>query len=490
MERITIFRRTTKKKGSIRLRFRLRDGAAIDLYHKSNINAELTALDQFTDDGNKKPRVTNYDKKLLADIKAEIAAMQQAYKSMKDDGVVITSDDFNSRVEKILHPANNEPAKENITERFKRFTDDMVNDGVIGMNRVKHYDVLRRILERYLSITNMPLLAATDFDAQKLRSFRDFLRNEYQYTSQHKELYESVKRHNVPQEQRSQNTCAAKLKILKLFFDELVRTGEIAKSPFNAINKTAKSIMLRSKYDTPVCLYKEELAAVMEIDVPAYLQEAKDAFLVQCSLGCRISDYKAMSMKNIAVENGIPYIHYLPIKTQGKQADNSEVQTPIVKYAFNIIMRYGFNFPVLRNTGGHIGYNEKIRRILKFAGIDRPCAVYDEEKETNVYLPLHELGSSKLGRKTYVDRISKVQIDIYKSGLHKQGSTAAKRYVDMSMREKFDMSNLAFGQPFYKVDDDLNIISEAEHKGIELADLVEYLSDEEKAQLIKMLTEK
>ena len=43
---------------------------------------------------------------------------------------------------------------------------------------------------------------------------------------------------------------------------------------------------------------------------------------------------------------------------------------------------------------------------------------------------------------------------------------------------------------FYKVDDDLNIISEAEHKGIELADLVEYLSDEEKAQLIKMLTEK
>ena len=487
MERITIFRRTTKEKGSIRLRFRLRDGASVDLYHKSDIKADLVALDQFTDEGNKKPRVMNYDKKLHSDIRKEIEAMQQAYNSMKEDSTAITSDEFNRRVDAILNPKEHEQAKENIVDRFKRFTDDMVEDGVIGFNRVTHYDVLRRIMERYLTISHTPMLAASEFDVKQLRSFRDFLKNEYQYVSQWPDLYEDVRKNNIPQEKRSQNTCAAKLKILKLFFDELVRMDEIAKSPFDTINKNAKSVMLSSKYDTPVCLYKEELEKVMTIEAPAYLQEAKDAFIVQCALGCRISDFKSMGMKNVAVDGGIPYVHYLPKKTQGKQSDNSEVKTPVVKYAFDIIIKYGFSFPVLRNTGGHLGYNEKIRRILELAGIDRPCEVYDEEKGTNVYVPLHELGSSKLGRKTYVDRLSKVQIDIYKSGLHKQGSTAAKRYVDMSMKEKFEMANLAFDQPFYKVDDDLNIVSVGEDKPQDLADMVANMSDEDKTNLLKLL---
>ena len=37
----TIFRRTTKSEGIIKLRFRLRDGRDVDLYHKSEIKADL-----------------------------------------------------------------------------------------------------------------------------------------------------------------------------------------------------------------------------------------------------------------------------------------------------------------------------------------------------------------------------------------------------------------------------------------------------------------
>ncbi len=50
-ERINNSKRKTKKEGSIRLRLRLPDGRGADLYHKSEIDADLKDLDKFTDAG-------------------------------------------------------------------------------------------------------------------------------------------------------------------------------------------------------------------------------------------------------------------------------------------------------------------------------------------------------------------------------------------------------------------------------------------------------
>ena len=51
MKGLTIVKRTSKQEGTIRLRFRLRDGRGVDLYHKSDIDADLKDLDKFTDTG-------------------------------------------------------------------------------------------------------------------------------------------------------------------------------------------------------------------------------------------------------------------------------------------------------------------------------------------------------------------------------------------------------------------------------------------------------
>ena len=55
MKGLSIFIRTTKKTGSIKLRFRLRDGRNVDLYHKSNIRADLKDLTVFTPEGDLRP---------------------------------------------------------------------------------------------------------------------------------------------------------------------------------------------------------------------------------------------------------------------------------------------------------------------------------------------------------------------------------------------------------------------------------------------------
>ena len=68
MKGLTIVKRTNKAEGTIRLRFRLRDGRGVDLYHKSEIDADLKDLDKFADNGELKPRVSVYNKKLKLDI--------------------------------------------------------------------------------------------------------------------------------------------------------------------------------------------------------------------------------------------------------------------------------------------------------------------------------------------------------------------------------------------------------------------------------------
>lgn len=83
MERITIYLRTTKTSGKIRLRFRLTEGREVQLFHKSNIEADLADLKKFDMDGSLKPRVSLYNEDLRLAITREIDAMHKAYKQLK-----------------------------------------------------------------------------------------------------------------------------------------------------------------------------------------------------------------------------------------------------------------------------------------------------------------------------------------------------------------------------------------------------------------------
>ena len=83
---------------------------------------------------------------------------------------------------------------------------------------------------------------------------------------------------------------------------------------------------------------------------------------------------------------------------------------------------------------------------------------YNEETKENDYEPLYKLASSKLARKTHVDRMSKVQVDMYASGLHKEGSTAVSRYTELELKDRFVLMNRAFEQEPYYVSQSLEIL--------------------------------
>ena len=458
MERIVIFKRTTKKEGVIKLRFRLRDGRNIDLYHKSDIEADLKSLEKFTLKGTVKPKVTVYDKNLLADISKEIEAMSAAYAEMKDKGVPFSGENFEAMIDKILHPdkyVKNEA--QTLLERFGRFIENGYRDGIFGEGRMKHYYVVYHELERFLIINKMDDVTPKDFSADALMDLGLFFRDEYLYVDKWRGLYVNVNTRNTPMERRSMNTVATKMKKIQAFFNELEDKEEIVKSPFRKLGRERKRNVLKEKYDDPVYLKRDEFLKLMRTEVPSSLQETKEAFLLQCAFGCRIADFQALTMAKVAVRDGIPYIHYLPKKTLREQKD--EIETPIMRYALDTVLKWQFKFPVLKYVSGKSGYNAKIKQLLRFVGIDRKCTVFDEDLD-NTYKSLWELASSKLCRKTHVDMMNKVQVNQYAAGLHSIGSDAVNRYTRLELRDRFLLMCAAFGQPEYKVNSNLEIVED------------------------------
>lgn len=393
-------------------------------------------------------------------------------------------------LDNLIHDYNFPKKKDkplSLIERFNKYVTEQGEQGAIGDGRRKHYEVLGKELSRYLIINGKEDIVPTLFDENELLAFRSFLFEEYKYVVKYKDLYRDMKKGFVPSKKRSENTVATKLKLLRAFFNALENGDEITKSPFKRVNDTLRKKMMHEQYDDAVCLEKDELLTILKTDVPPSLQETKDLFLLHCSLGCRVGDFQKLTMDNVSVnKKGVMYVHYLPSKTLNKQTDNKEVETPVMRFARDIILKYQFHFTSLSYVYGKSGYNSKVKSLLSYCGIDRECKVFNHQTKKNEYVPLYQIGSSKLARKTFVDMMAKVQIDIYASGLHKDGSSAAQRYTNMSKEDRFRLMCVAFGQPEYKVDGRFNVIDDKETS--KLADIISGLSKDERATLIQMLS--
>lgn len=460
MEKISFHIQSSKKKGLVKVRYRLTDGRAVQFSHKTDIKCDLADLDKLNPDGTTKGKVQIYNKELSKSLKEEYKLMMDAYALMRDNGMDMTAEVFEQEILKMKSPQVAKRVEaSNIVNRFRQYADDALSARILGENRYKHIIVVSDKLERFLIINGISTITAEEFTIEHLMMFRKFLFEEYLYVKRYAKLYEKVKEQNKPKALLSMNTVTSQLKMFQTFFTELEDTEEIRKSPFRKMGRERRKAVMKTKYDDPFFLRKEELLMIIQTDAPANLQDTRDAFLVQCAFGCRISDFATMNMNSISVsDDGIPYIHYIPKKTAEVQEGNGEIQTPIIRYAFDIIKRTSFNFPILRNKYGAYGYNARIKALLQFYKIDRAIPLYNEETKQNDYYPLYKVASSKLARKTHVDLMNKVQVYLYAAGLHKPGSSAVKRYTYLELKERFELMNLAFEQEAYIVNAKLEFI--------------------------------
>lgn len=468
MERISMYNRTSAKGDTLRVRLRLIDGRDVTMYHKTGIRAKIKDLEKFTPEGTLKPKVTVYNKQLKAELNTHFTAMSKAYALMKAKGMDMTSDVLEKEIDKILNPVVEvrSSSAETLCERFVRFAEESRRDGIIGVERYKMIVSQADKLKRFLTIKGLSKISVTEFDTNLLLEYRQFVFDEYLYVEKYPKLYKVEKKRGArrnPDHRASVNTVVYNMKNLQALFNELEKTDEIMKSPFRRLTTEKKRAVMHTMYDSPVFLRQEEFQKVIDTEVPDKLQGIKDAFILNCCFGCRIGDFSRLSMEKVSVSpEGIPYIHYIPSKTSGTQETNKEIVTPLIRLAYDIIQRTRFDFGFKITTAGTSFYNKKVRDLIKTCGIDRKVSIYDQEKHDNVYVPLYEEASSKLARKTHVDMMSKVQVNLYAAGLHREGSSAVNRYTNMELKDHFALMNVAFGQKPYKVDQDLNIIEEGE----------------------------
>ena len=449
MKGLTLFRRTTKSEGMIKLRFRLRDGRGVDLYHKSEIKADIKDLAKLEDAGELRPKVSIYNHELKEKIDREMSAIETAYIELcaKMDKSLITATLFEETICRHLHPENYIAVtkEETLLERYARFIKEGYRDGTFAEKRVLQYNGLYNELKRYLTIRNQLNVLPKSFSADDLMKLRLFLFEEYKYVEKYPALYSEIKERCIPSKERAQNTVAIKLRILQAFYTELEDRDEIDVSPFRKLGKNRRKVVMKESYDAPVYLLQEEFLKVMNTDVPATLQEAKEAFLLQCAFGSRIDDFKSLNMDKVVVSaEGIPYLRYLPQKTLKSNEHKDEVEIPIMRYALDIIKKWQFNFPILKYVTGKSGYNVKIRKLLD--QIDREVKVFDKDSFDNIYNALYTMGSSKLCRKTHLDMLTKVQVNMYVSGHHKEGSSAVKHNSSLILKDRFIFMCAAYKQ--------------------------------------------
>ena len=472
MERITLYCRTTSARGTTNLRFRVTNGRAVTMYYSTGRKIPNEQLAAFTPEGTIRPRVTVYNPKLKAEIEEYFAAINAAYNHMKIKGMDMRSEVLQAEVDKILNPESTEAilhpnGYETFVQRFRRYVEEAFRDGIIGDHRHMHYDAMVRRMERFLHIKGHSQLMPAQFDVKMLMDYRQFVSDEYLYVSQYPKLYQKDGRKRYPTKRISNNSVIHEMKGLRAFLNELENTDEIFKSPFRKISRERFKAMMRAKNDEPFFLRKAELKMIIETEVPQELQMAKDIFVLNCCIGARISDFFSFTMDKVSVSpEGIPYIHYIPHKTMKEMETMVEIKTPLVRIAYDIVMKTKLDFNQQNANYTVAVYNRELRKLLKFCGLDRPVSKFNETKGENEYFPLYELASSRLARKTHVDIMNKVQINAYVAGLHAEGSDAVFRYTNLELTDRFALMNVAFGQKVYHVNPDLTLVKRGRPKSV------------------------
>lgn len=434
--------------------FRLEDGQQT-FYHSTGIKA--------------RPEDAVRDKKLRNELEHHKLAMCKAYTLMQVKRMDMNSRIFESQVQRVMTgnlSLATHRSGEPLYKRLVRYIEEAYRDGVIGQGRSCVLLGKARKLQRFLIIKGLSDIGVREFSSDLLLEYRSFIYDEYLYVSQFPELYPKGEGRHAPQRRCKDTTVVHDLKALQAFFRELEDTGEIRKSPFKKISFEKRRSIMHVMYDAPFFLKAEELKQVMRTPVPPELQQTKDIFVLNCALGCRISDLKRLTMDKVAVsEEGIPYVHYIPSKTARVLTMNQEIQTPLIWSAMEIIKRTQLAFNGHNPKYEKQVYNKNLRLLLEYCGINRQVCIYDAERNDNIYRPLYEVASSKLARKTHVDMLTKVQVNFYAAGLHREGSGAVFRYTNLELKDRYELLRAAFEEPDYRVDKELRVHTNTKDAG-------------------------
>lgn len=282
----------------------------------------------------------------------------------------------------------------------------------------------------------------------EINEFKEFFRNENVIKNNYPEEYVKIERKQTecfPMRHthssdykyaiRSENYIINIMKKMRAVFrwlnDELKITEN---NPFHGMN-----IGIEKETVHPVYITIEERNKIADMVIEdAELAIQRDIFVFQCLIGCRFGDLVSLTPNNIS--NGV--LEYLAKKTRN-HIRPPQPRIPLSKRAQALVAKYenvdpeGRLFP-FRSLSK---YNDSIKEIFKLAGITRKVFILDPKRGEEVIVPINEVASSHMARRTFVGNAYKLVKDpniISSMSGHAPNSRSFARYrdIDDEMRKE------------------------------------------------------
>lgn len=315
---------------------------------------------------------------------------------------------------------------------------EFCTEHALSRGRAMQYEVVRKAIvrfESYVKAKNGHIyghgFSFLDGNEKVFVQLQDYLLHENEYLQAIPSLIQDAGR---PMRARSVNTVNGMLRKIRALLNWCVSRGYLEKSPFDSFQISGEL------YGTPVCMTTDEVLKLYHFDLePVPLQHQRDIFVFQCNIGCRVSDLMRLTMANC--NDGC--ISYIPVKTMRSSART--VTVPMNAIAREIFRKYANSG---LDDGQHVfpcisvqKYNKAIKTIMRKAGITRLVTVLDPLTRTEKTVPICDMASSHMARRTFINSIyHKVKDPELVASLtgHSEGSRAFSRYrtIDTEMKKE------------------------------------------------------
>ena len=352
----------------------------------------------------------------------------ETYNEAKKKGKTDVPNWLAKNVDKFYSASGNpKPRKLSVKVSFDELYDKFLSERKLGDGRKRHYEVLRRMIHRYESYVKCSQgrvrysFDVTKVDKGVLDNLYDYIENEFEYVEAYPKILEDnpEARDIKP---RGENYMSGVFKEVRAFFNWAYKNKIIDSFPFEGFE------MPSEQYGSPVYLTLDDVDAIAKADFSddKELEIQRDIFVFQCNVGCRIGDLLRLKKRDII--NGA--VEYIPTKTIKERAKT--VVVPLNAIAMSIVEKYKDTpgdqlLPFISSQN----YNENIKTILKKAGITYLVTKLDSVTRTESKVPINEMASSHMARRTFIGNIYNKVPDPNVIGSmtgHVEGSRAFARY--------------------------------------------------------------
>lgn len=470
MIKVLLYKSKNVRAGQVPLRFRLQDGDSVDLALETDKLVEATDLFAFAPDGSLRTG-KDYNPVVKREIDYYKTVMAEVYLAMLQAGAAIDDDSFQRAVEeRLAQEVNPSPAPQSLAERYRQYIEEEFASGRQGEKMYRNSVALANKLERYLAVRDRQGIVASAFTPEMVVDFEKFCIDEYLYASDPKyaaiypKSYEAGR--SWPKHKLKEEPLRKMLISFDAFWRDLVSFGEIEKSPYDDYvpwmqeKKYARYVEM---IGDPVSLTIDEFKKVVSTPVPEKLLGIRNAFILQVCLGIRGIDFEKLSFDNVRVsKEGIPYIYYKETtsRTKDKSGEKFEhfIEVPLVRVAFDIVMRSRFDF----FFGCYKApYNRLIGVFLRHCGITREVCLYNVRNGQSEWVPLCAAVRQSNVPRMHMDIVHEWECLRGVRGQWYVGVRSMERMAKKPMDEHFRNLNQAFGQPPFKVDENLNVVEGA-----------------------------